>query len=90
MERENGEVLFMTRLLVPTSRIGCLIGKGGSIINEMRRVTKANIRIFSKDNRPKVASEDDELVQVEPFLYGDLIVLRLLVEKYALLHGDIG
>ncbi|KAJ4973303.1 hypothetical protein NE237_006477 [Protea cynaroides] len=61
-----------TRLLVPISRIGCLIGKGGSIITEMRKLTKANIRILSKENLPKVASEDDEMVQIT----GDLDVAR--------------
>lgn len=30
----------------------------------MRRSTQANIRILSKENVPKVASEDDEMVQV--------------------------
>lgn len=64
VERDSGLVSFTTRLLVPSSRIGCLIGKGGSIISEMRKVTKANIRILSKENLPKVASEDDEMVQV--------------------------
>ncbi|XP_058083195.1 RNA-binding KH domain-containing protein RCF3-like isoform X2 [Magnolia sinica] len=71
-ERESGEPSYTTRLLVPTSRIGCLIGKGGSIISEMRRLTRANIRIFSKDNLPKVASEDDEMVQIS----GDIDVAR--------------
>ncbi|XP_043703632.1 KH domain-containing protein HEN4-like isoform X3 [Telopea speciosissima] len=61
---KDSDSLIMTRLLVPVSRIGCLIGKGGSIISEMRRLTKANIRILSKENLPKVASEDDEMVQI--------------------------
>lgn len=65
VERDSGLVSFTTRLLVHTSRIGCLIGKGGSIISEMRKVTKANIRILSKENLPKIASEDDEMVQVK-------------------------
>jgi poly(rC)-binding protein 2/3/4 len=30
----------------------------------MRRLTKSNIRILSKENLPKIASEDDEMVQV--------------------------
>ena len=64
VERDSGIISFTTRLLVPTSRIGCLIGKGGAIVTEMRRATKANIRILSKENLPKVASEDDEMVQV--------------------------
>ncbi|MQM20531.1 hypothetical protein Taro_053553 [Colocasia esculenta] len=71
-ERESGEPSYTTRLLVPTSRIGCLIGKGGSIISEMRRNTRANIRILSKENLPKVAAEDDEMVQIS----GDLDVAR--------------
>ncbi|KAL0450534.1 UNVERIFIED_CONTAM: RNA-binding KH domain-containing protein RCF3 [Sesamum latifolium] len=72
VERDSGLVSFTTRLLVPNSRIGCLIGKGGSIISEMRKVTKANIRILSKENLPKVASEDDEMVQIS----GDLDVAK--------------
>ncbi|KAI3452288.1 hypothetical protein Pfo_008953 [Paulownia fortunei] len=72
VERDSGLVSFTTRLLVPTSRIGCLIGKGGSIISEMRKVTKANIRILSKENLPKVASDDDEMVQIS----GDLDVAK--------------
>ncbi|GKA88904.1 B3 domain-containing transcription repressor VAL2-like protein isoform X2, partial [Tanacetum coccineum] len=42
----------------------CLIGKGGSIISDMGRISKANIRIISKDDLPKVAEDDDEMVQV--------------------------
>ncbi|XVE68169.1 hypothetical protein DITRI_Ditri09bG0047300 [Diplodiscus trichospermus] len=72
VERDSGIISFTTRLLVPTSRIGCLIGKGGAIITEMRRITKANIRILSKENLPKVASEDDEMVQIA----GDLDVAK--------------
>ena len=65
VERDSGLVSFTTRLLVPSSRIGCLLGKGGAIITEMRRMTKANIRVLGKDNLPKVASQDDEMVQVK-------------------------
>lgn len=64
IERDSGLLSFTTRLLVPTSRIGCLIGKGGAIITEIRRLTKANIRILSKENLPKIAADDDEMVQV--------------------------
>ena len=64
IERDSGLVSFTTRILVPSSRIGCLLGKGGAIITEMRRMTRANIRVLGKENLPKVASEDDEMVQV--------------------------
>ncbi|KAL8475717.1 hypothetical protein ACS0TY_028393 [Phlomoides rotata] len=72
VERDSGLVSFTTRLLVPTTRIGCLLGKGGSIISEMRKITKANIRILSKENLPKVAYEGDEMVQIS----GDLDVAK--------------
>ncbi|KAK3211410.1 hypothetical protein Dsin_016116 [Dipteronia sinensis] len=72
IERDSRLISFTTRLLVPTSRIGCLIGKGGTIITEMRRLTKANIRILSKESLPKVASQDDEMVQIA----GDLDIAK--------------
>ncbi|KAD4887961.1 hypothetical protein E3N88_20034 [Mikania micrantha] len=64
IERDSGLISYTTRLLVPTSRIGCLIGKGGAIITEIRRISKANIRIISKENLPRVAEDDDEMVQI--------------------------
>ncbi|KAA8547972.1 hypothetical protein F0562_004401 [Nyssa sinensis] len=72
VERDSGLISFTTCLLVPSSRIGCLIGKGGAIITEMRRITKANIRILPKESLPKVAAEDDEMVQIA----GDLDVAK--------------
>lgn len=63
-DADSGEPSYTTRLLVSTSRIGCLIGKGGSIITEIRRSSRANIRILSKEMVPKVAAEDEEMVQV--------------------------
>ncbi|GLU01620.1 hypothetical protein SLE2022_189220 [Rubroshorea leprosula] len=53
-----------SRLLVPSSKVGCILGQGGNIINEMRRRTQADIRVYSKDDKPKCASEDEELVQI--------------------------
>ncbi|KAG6497211.1 hypothetical protein ZIOFF_045101 [Zingiber officinale] len=63
-EKESGELSYTTRLLVSTLQIGCLIGKAGSIISEMRGTTRANICALSKDNVPNVSSEDDEMVQI--------------------------
>ncbi|KAK8951242.1 KH domain-containing protein [Platanthera zijinensis] len=60
---DEGEETVTIRLLVPTKVIGCLIGKGGSIINDMRKKTRADIRI-SKGEKPKHVSPDDELVEV--------------------------
>ncbi|CAN4081539.1 unnamed protein product [Withania somnifera] len=51
------------RLLVPSKIIGCIIGKGGSIVNEIRKRTRADVRI-SKGEKPKCADSNDELVEV--------------------------
>ncbi|KAJ7968965.1 KH domain-containing protein [Quillaja saponaria] len=51
------------RLLVPSKVIGCIIGKSGSIINEIRKRTKADVRI-SKGDKPKFADANNELVEV--------------------------
>ncbi|XP_031250560.1 KH domain-containing protein HEN4-like [Pistacia vera] len=59
---ERGTIV--TRLLVPSSKVGCILGQGGHVINEMRRRTQADIRVYSKDDKPKCASEDEELVQI--------------------------
>ncbi|XP_073272056.1 KH domain-containing protein At4g18375-like isoform X1 [Primulina huaijiensis] len=59
---EKGTVT--TRLLVPSSKVGCILGQGGSIINEMRRRTQADIRVLSKEDKPKCAFDDEELVQI--------------------------
>lgn len=57
-DKENA----VMQLLVPKKIIGCLIGKGGNIINDMRRKTNADIHITKDD--PKRANSPDELVQV--------------------------
>ncbi|XP_057488017.1 RNA-binding KH domain-containing protein RCF3-like isoform X2 [Actinidia eriantha] len=56
--------IITTRLLVPSSKVGCLLGQGGNVINEMRRRTQADIRVYSKEDKPKCAAEDEELVQI--------------------------
>ncbi|KAI3972036.1 hypothetical protein MKW92_022344 [Papaver armeniacum] len=45
---EAGAVI-VARILVPSQQICCLLGKGGSIIAEMRRSAGASMHIFSKD-----------------------------------------
>ena len=61
----NEKGVITTRLLVPSSKVGCILGQGGHVINEMRRRTLADIRVFSKEDKPKCASDDEELVQVK-------------------------
>lgn len=52
------------RILVSADQIGCLLGKGGAIVAEMRKASGAGIWIFRQDQVPKCASKNDELVQV--------------------------
>jgi poly(rC)-binding protein 2/3/4 len=54
---------MITRLLVPSSKVGCILGQGSQDINEMRRL-QAEICVYPKNEKPKCASEDEELVQV--------------------------
>ncbi|KAL3014042.1 hypothetical protein AAZX31_06G085800 [Glycine max] len=56
--------IMLARFLVSSTQIGCLLGKGGSIITEMRKKSGAHIRILGKDKVPKCASEDEEVIQV--------------------------
>ncbi|XP_010277539.1 PREDICTED: KH domain-containing protein HEN4-like isoform X2 [Nelumbo nucifera] len=67
----------IARLLISSNQVGCLMGKGGTIISEMRRITGAGIRILGGEQVPKCAPENDEVVQIT----GDLSNV-----KDALLH----
>ncbi|KAG5040820.1 hypothetical protein JHK82_012935 [Glycine max] len=60
---DEDDTTVSIRLLVPSKVIGCIIGKSGSIINEIRKRTKADVRI-SKGDKPKCANANDELVEV--------------------------
>lgn len=64
---EDDDIATM-RLLVPSKVIGCIIGKSGSIINEIRKRTRAEVRI-SKSEKPKCADVNDELVEVHFEIY---------------------
>ncbi|GAB2282168.1 hypothetical protein Dimus_016721 [Dionaea muscipula] len=50
-------------LVVSSKYIGCIIGRSGSIINEIRKRTKADIRI-SKTEKPKFSDSVDEVIEV--------------------------
>ncbi|KAF8413363.1 hypothetical protein HHK36_001344 [Tetracentron sinense] len=57
-----------TRLVVSRIHVGCLLGKGGKIIEQMRMATKTQIRILPREhNLPRCVSMSDEIVQVHPF-----------------------
>lgn len=47
------------RLLVPKGQIGCLLGRGGQIIESMRRETGASIQILPSESLPLCAEVRD-------------------------------
>lgn len=52
------------RIVVPSNQVGCLLGKGGAIVSDMRRLTGTCIRIIGGNQVPKCSSESDQVVQV--------------------------
>lgn len=61
---EDTKSSFVLRLLVLSNQVGCLLGKGGSVIKQMSADSGAQIRILPRDKLPLCASASDELVQV--------------------------
>ncbi|KAL5567744.1 hypothetical protein UlMin_024319 [Ulmus minor] len=63
--RGGGGNRVATRLVVSRMHVGCLLGKGGKIIEQMRIETKTQIRILPRDsNLPRCVSMSEEIVQV--------------------------
>ncbi|XP_022726780.1 KH domain-containing protein HEN4-like isoform X2 [Durio zibethinus] len=65
LDSGSGKGLNVTaRLVVPSSQVGCLLGKGGAIISEMRKATGTSMRILGTDQVPKCVTENDQVVQI--------------------------
>ncbi|XVF01488.1 hypothetical protein REPUB_Repub04eG0093200 [Reevesia pubescens] len=65
LDSGSGKGLNVTvRLVVPSSQVGCLLGKGGAIISEMRKATGTSMRILGTDQVPKCVAENDQVVQI--------------------------
>lgn len=56
------------RLLAPSSHVGCVLGKGGKIVEKIRMESGAKVRIFAKESVPPCAVAGDELIQVSHLL----------------------
>ncbi|KAI4387803.1 hypothetical protein MLD38_000205 [Melastoma candidum] len=65
------------RLLVPSDQIGCFIGKGGRIVQNIRNETGANIRILKDNHFPAWAIESDELVRI----YGEAAMVKKAISE---------
>ncbi|URE44899.1 KH domain [Musa troglodytarum] len=61
---DTKESIVLSRLLVASNQTGCLLGKGGSIIADMRKLSGAHIRILGKEQIPKGVPENDEVIQI--------------------------
>lgn len=66
-ENEEGLGQVTVRLLVPSDQIGCIIGKGGHIIQGIRSDTGSQIRVLSNEHLPACATSGDELLLVSQF-----------------------
>ncbi|WJX22081.1 hypothetical protein P8452_11423 [Trifolium repens] len=52
------------QLVVSSNQVGCLLGKGGAIVSEMRKATGASIKIIGADQVSKCASDKEQVVQI--------------------------
>ncbi|KAL7615584.1 hypothetical protein Lser_V15G00389 [Lactuca serriola] len=61
-----------TRLVISQNQMGCLLGKGGSIVADMKKMTGAFIKIVGDHQAPKCAPETDQVV----LMTGEMINVR--------------
>ncbi|KAL8242448.1 hypothetical protein R6Q59_012750 [Mikania micrantha] len=92
-------LMASARLLISPNQRGCLLGKGGSIIADMRKVTGAVIKIVGVDQVPKCALDTDlvvlitgQFVNVRDALYSVTGRLRnnFFSSKMSMDHGTRG
>lgn len=77
MRGVSGNNRAVTRLVVSRMHVGCLLGKGGKIIEQMRMETKTHIRILPRDHSlPRCVSMSEEIVQV----VGEINAVKKAVE----------
>lgn len=76
-ERGRERRRVTSRLVVPGMHVGCLLGKGGKIIEHMRNETKTHIRVLPREQpTPRCVSMSEEVVQV----YGESSCVKKAVE----------
>ncbi|KAK9078418.1 hypothetical protein SSX86_002475 [Deinandra increscens subsp. villosa] len=63
-EENSGEGPVVCRLLVASHQIGCVLGRGGKIIEKIRQDSGAQVRVLPKDQIPDCAVPGDELIQM--------------------------
>lgn len=63
-EEANNSSFLTLRLLIFSSQVNCLLGKGGSVLKQMSSESGAEIHILAREKLPLCASSSDDLVQV--------------------------
>ncbi|KAJ3692191.1 hypothetical protein LUZ60_012541 [Juncus effusus] len=64
-EERDSRGKVTSRMVIPKLHVGCLLGKGGKIIEQMRNETKTHIRVLPRDpNTPRCVSLSEEVLQV--------------------------
>ncbi|XP_072078176.1 RNA-binding KH domain-containing protein RCF3-like [Arachis hypogaea] len=63
-EKGHSAIRKALSLVLRRCQVGCLLGKGGSVIKQMSADSGAQIRILPRDKLPLCASDSDELVQI--------------------------
>ncbi|MCE3050685.1 hypothetical protein HAX54_047885 [Datura stramonium] len=56
--------VVVCRLLAPSNQVGCVLGRGGKIIEKIRQEAGAQVRVLPKDQVPACALPGDELIQI--------------------------
>lgn len=64
MDMASSGAQVSARLVISQNQMGCLLGKGGSIVADMRKMTGAFIKIVGDHQVPKCAPETDQVVLV--------------------------
>lgn len=66
------------RLLAGSNQVGCVLGRGGKIVEKIRHQSGAQVRVFPEDHLPPCAFPTDELIQVSIVFNSIAQFLRLI------------
>jgi hypothetical protein len=66
------------RLLAGSNQVGCVLGRGGKIVEKIRHQSGAQVRVFPEDHLPPCAFPADELIQVSIVFNSIAQFLRLI------------
>lgn len=65
--------LVSCRLLAKVNQVGSVIGKGGMVVDLIRKETGCRIKVITSENLPACTLPGDKVVEVRAFLFLDLV-----------------